>query len=144
MELHADRASSRQRAQVETAKLLATFSSAVATTMVAAMLQVGGARFYLDLISAAVLVVAILLTGLVILVDRITEADIDAVLRESAVQKWTPEQLEKEMAVATVAAVKANDPVVKRVHLCVGFQFAAAAAATGLSILALLIPAATG
>ena len=65
---------SRYRSQADTAKLVVTFTLAVAATLVATALQVGDSTV-LDLWSTLLLAVAGIVTLLVVMLDRIKEAD---------------------------------------------------------------------
>ena len=115
LENQADRSFARQRAEVDTAKLLATFSAGVAATLVATSLQVGEPNG-LDLAGTIFLASAVLAVIVVIVLDRVAEADQGKVLELSQVNRWTQAQVLKELRKSTLTAAYSNAEVVLNVR----------------------------
>ncbi|SNY65337.1 hypothetical protein SAMN05421748_12829 [Paractinoplanes atraurantiacus] len=115
LEGQADRALARQRAQVDTAKLLATFAAGIAGALVATALQVGVPEG-LDWAAAWLLLVTFAGVLGVIAVDRVAEADHDKVLGLQVLRGWSQEDLLVELRVAELKAVYSNDEVVRLVR----------------------------
>jgi uncharacterized membrane protein YeaQ/YmgE (transglycosylase-associated protein family) len=137
LESQADRAFARQRAQVDTAKLLGTFAAGIAATLVATALQVGTPE-RLDRIAAYILVGAVVGAICVILLDRITEADHAKILELSQLKKWDEDKLMEELRVATIKAVHNNGSVVNSIRWTLSLQVASSAAAGVTATLSLL------
>jgi hypothetical protein len=115
LENQADRSFARQRAEVDTAKLLATFAAGVAATLVATSLQVGEPSG-LDLTGTIFLAAAVLAVVCVIALDRIAEADQGKILELSQINKWTQAQVLRELRKSTVVAAYSNAEVVLSVR----------------------------
>jgi hypothetical protein len=137
LERNADRILARQRAQVDTAKLLATFATAVAAALVAAGLQVHAA-VALDVASAILLGISFSAAIVVILLDRLREADPTAVLERGQVHQWTEAQIVGELRLLMLAAVRNNAWYVTAVMIAVIIQVVVAAGSAGLAISSLL------
>jgi hypothetical protein len=138
LETQSDRISSRQRAQADTAKLLATFASGVAATMVATALQVGATPSGMDRRASIVLGIGLLLTVGVVFLDRLTEADHRVLLQRSVVYGWSEGRLLTEFRAATLAATDANESVLRMVWSALWLQLAASFIASGLAVGSLL------
>ncbi|WP_329107782.1 hypothetical protein OG792_05050 [Micromonospora sp. NBC_01699] len=141
LESQADRTFARQRAQVDTAKLLATFASATAATLVASALQVGKVNT-LELLATIFLGVSFIAVILIILLDRITEADQARVLELSHLHGWDEHKLLTELRAATLKAANANVAVVRAVQWMLGIQIAFAATTGAVAAVSLLSPGA--
>jgi hypothetical protein len=115
LEIQSDRALARQRAQVDTAKLLATFAAGIAGALVATALQVGRPNG-LDWAASWLLLVTFVAVLAVIAVDRLAEADHDQILNMRMVRNWTQDQLLLELRAAALTAVYANNEVVRTVR----------------------------
>lgn len=139
LEAQYDRVFARQRARVDTAKLVSTFLSGVATTLVATALQVGRAS-RLDAAAVLALAAAIVATWRVVQADRLREPDEAQVLRDavSVSPPWTEAQTISALRRAMGTAVSFNDTVVRDVHSTLGWQVLLAGAASLLSIVSLL------
>ncbi|GAA0452565.1 hypothetical protein Ade02nite_00530 [Paractinoplanes deccanensis] len=137
LEVQADRALARQRAQADTAKLLATFAAGVAGALVATALQVGAPEG-LDWASAWLLLMTFVGVLAVIAVDRVAEADHDKVLSLRVVRGWSQEDLLAELRVAELKAVYSNDEVVRAVRGALALQLLLALA-TGVVAAASLL-----
>lgn len=137
LEGQADRAFARQRAEADTAKLVATFAVAVSSALVASGLQTGSPT-RLDSISAVVLGIAVALTVLVTLTDRLTEADHKKVLVQSATLGWDASTLLAELRAATLAAVEVNAGVLRVVRALLALQLVASTGAGVVASVSLL------
>lgn len=118
---HADRISVRQRAQVDTGKLVATFSAGIVATIVATALQVGQPSAW-DRVAVALLAMSFGGALVVILLDRLSEADESAIVQAARIQGWTDARLLTELRVRTLTAGIANEGVVRSVRLAVVAQ----------------------
>lgn len=137
LEGQADRAFARQRAQVDTAKLLATFAAGVAATLVATALQVGEPR-KLDAIASWLLAASVMAVVCIILLDRIAEADHSKIFELSHVNQWDRERVLAELRAATVKAMYGNAEVVNTVRWALVFQVALSAATGAVASVSLL------
>ncbi|GIF45082.1 hypothetical protein Axi01nite_93930 [Actinoplanes xinjiangensis] len=115
LESQADRTFARQRAEVDTAKLVATFSTGVTTTLVATSLQVGEPNGW-DLTGVILLAAAVLAVFYLILLDRITESDQNQLLEISKLNGWTDAQLVNELRTSMLKATYVNTGVVTNVR----------------------------
>jgi hypothetical protein len=118
---HADRTFARQRAQVDTGKLVATFSSAVVATVVATALQVGSPSGW-DKVAVALLALSFGAALIVILLDRLTEANESAIVQVARIQSWPDARLLQELRIGTLTAGIANEGVVRSVRVAVVAQ----------------------
>jgi hypothetical protein len=107
IERQADRSFARQRAQVDTAKLLATFAAGVAAALVATALQVGRPS-YLDKVSLWLFAACSFAVIMVVLCDRLTEADHTQTCVVAATNGWDDNRLVGELRILHVAAVRNN------------------------------------
>lgn len=137
VEGNADRAQSRQRAQADAAKLVATFVAGVAATLVGTQLQVPGDPGY-DKWSAILLAVSVGLAVVVILLDRLSESDHLQVLEDARVKGWDDEQVMKELRFNAVVASRDNEKVLREVRVALFAQFVCAAASGAVAALGLL------
>jgi hypothetical protein len=128
LEQQADRAASRQRSQVDTAKLLATFATGLAATLVATALQVPGSDWW-EKSAVIILGVASLLSISVLIADRISEVDHAALLSQAHTQQWTAEELLGELRTAQIEAVSGNEGTVSLLRWLSGSSLVAAVAA---------------
>lgn len=92
-----ERLLSRQRAQVETAKLVATFATAVGATIVGSALQVVRGST-LTVLASSLLAAAFLVTVIIVAFDRLAEPNLDpAVIKlfsgHAAFQEYVESQL---------------------------------------------------
>ncbi|MBN2446270.1 MAG: hypothetical protein JXO22_06075 [Phycisphaerae bacterium] len=133
----ADRTSTRQRAQVDTGKLVATFSAGIVATLAATALQVGQLSTW-DRVAAALLALSFAMALLVILLDRLTEADQSAVVQISQTQNWPQAKTLAELRVATLTASITNEGVVRSVRLAVAVQVTTSLFGGAAAIISLL------
>ncbi|MBQ1010830.1 hypothetical protein KBX53_07690 [Micromonospora sp. M51] len=137
LEGQADRASARQRAQVDTAKLLATFAAGVAATLVATALQVGTPE-KLDEIATWSLGACFFAVIWIILLDRIAVADHTRILELSHLHNWDDQRLMTELRTATIKAAHSNSEVVNCVRMALALQVALSATTGTIAVLSLL------
>ena len=133
LEAQADRVTARQRAQVDTAKLVATFAAGVAATLVATALQVGTPPTSHDLVATLGLGLVLFLTIAVVLADRITECDHEAVTNASLMHGWDQNRLIAELRTALLVAVTVNAGVVRWVQWALVPQLLLSMATTTLA-----------
>jgi len=137
LEANADRSLARQRAKVDTAKLVVTFAAGVSATMVATGLQVGPITLF-DRLGASMLGACILATILTAVMDRLAEPDTSKVLELSVVHGWTDSRLTNELRAQLMGVVKNNSGVVSYVMCSAVLAIATALAAGMLPTLSLL------
>jgi hypothetical protein len=121
LDSQSDRTGARQRAQVDTGKLIATFSAAIVATLTATALQVGSPSTW-DRIAAALLGLSFVIALVVIMLDRLAEADQSTIIQVARAQQWPDAQLLTELRVAALTADIANEGVVRSVRLAVAVQ----------------------
>lgn len=138
VDLHADRILAVQRAQVETAKLLTTFSSGVAATVVATALQVGASATTQERAAVWVLGASVAIIALVVLTDRIGVADHEALQIEAYQQRWDAARFEFELRVASLASVESNVVFVKACKVLAAVQLGTAFVSGSLAAASLL------
>jgi hypothetical protein len=132
-----DRTSSRQRAQVDTSKLVATFSAGIVATIVATALQVGDPTAW-DRVAAGLLALSFAVALAVILLDRLTVADQAAILQSAQIRGWSEAQIINELRVASLTASLANEAVVRSVRLAVAVQVTVSLCCGASAIISLL------
>lgn len=137
LEGQADRSLARQRAQIDTAKLLATFVAGIAAALVATALQVGVPTI-LDTVSVYLLFASVIATIGVVVVDRLVEPNHLLVLEKAVVNGWSDEKQLQELRVAAQAAVFANEGVVRIVRWMLAIQVLLSALTGFLSVMSLL------
>lgn len=139
LEADADRAMSRQRAQADAAKLVATFVVGVTASVVASALQMNrsGSATY-NKWASVLLALSVFLTALVVLMDRISEADYKSLLGEARIQDWTDSELLKELQVLTITASRDNQKVLREIWFALLTQFLAASACGTIAVLSML------
>jgi hypothetical protein len=122
-----------QRARADNAKLIATFSVAIAATLVATALQVPDDQVIgvLRLPATLLLGVAVLGTAIVIFLDRIRAPDIEEFADGSLSQT--------DLVVRMLAAQLENERTILGVQIAAVIQLVAAAAASGVAAYALLV-----
>jgi hypothetical protein len=137
LEGQAARMLDRQRATVESSKLMATFIAAVAATIVATALQVGRPG-WLDFLATAGLVWCLIATWRVIEADRLTVADHHTILTSGAAAGLSQDDMLRDLRAETIAAVDDNEIVVKYVRSALWRVLLAAALASALALISLL------
>jgi hypothetical protein len=136
LEINADRSLARQRAKVDTAKLVVTFITAVAATMVATSLQVAPTTTFER--AAAWFLGATLLAALAVaLLDRLAEPDTDTILKLCQVKKWSETELIEELRAELIGSVVSNDTVIMRVMTATVVSVASAGVSGVLATLSL-------
>jgi hypothetical protein len=137
LEADADRAMSRQRAQADAAKLVATFLVGVVATLVAAMLQLGSPDAY-SRWSSGLLAASILLTVVVFGLDRISEADHHGILEQAQVLHWDEQMLLSKLRLNLIAAAKDNQKVLHEVWVGLLIQFISVISCGTVAVLGML------
>lgn len=136
VERQSERTFQRQRAQVDTAKLLVTFSTAVAATLVAATLQIGSPSNW-DTGAAALLGVSAVLALSVLSRDRLTEVDSREIQYRQISRGWGVEKTMEEIRVAVLTNSECNEEIVRSARTLMWIQFASAAVCGCLAIVGL-------
>lgn len=134
---HWDRSFARQTAQVETVKLLVTFSVGVSAALAAAALQVKG-RTAWNVAAIVLLGVAFALTLLTIGLDRLKWPNRRAALDRQSDLGWTEAQLLVYVRSLMRDAEDENDRVVRQVRYVATYQLLAVAVTAGLAVTSLL------
>lgn len=135
---HTDRELNRQTSQLETIKLLATFSLAISATLVATSLQVDPIRG-LDYIASCLLGAAFLLTIAVILADRSKTMDRKAA-QDGFGPTWSASRKLRRVRYLTKQSVQFNEVVVVRSKIWTGVQMVASLASGAIATVSLLLP----
>jgi hypothetical protein len=137
LEAHASSVLARQRATVDTARLLVTFSTGIAATVVATGLQVSPNNTQWDHWATYLLASAGILAMAVFLFDRVREPNIDRVLRDAAAASppWTQAAILQELRAELLAAPDGNGGFVKAVTIVAVVQ---ALVAGGSGVLAIV------
>jgi hypothetical protein len=137
MEEDLQRRSSAQRAQVEAAKLLSTLGVATAAAFVASALQEGRSRIG-DIAAAWLIGVAFAAVIVVVLLDRSTIVDHQALLNEVTLGDLDKERALTTLRKAAILNVLNNDAVVRQVRLAAGVTLLLALASAALAIASLV------
>ena len=138
VEANADRVQARQKAQADAAKLIATFIVAVAASLVAAQLQEKTSAVF-DRWSVILLAVSTVLAVMVVLLDRLSEADHLEILEEARLLGWDNETLLGELRLNSVAAARDNEKVLREVRIALLVQFVCAIAGGAVAVAGLLV-----
>jgi hypothetical protein len=131
-----DRAFSRHTAQVETVKLVVTFSLAVAATLVASALQVAPATGW-DIAASIVLGLAFISTLVTIQLDRLKWPTRREVLQKREDEGWTEVELLLYLPRLYRDTEEWNDRVVGFVRRSAEYQLLLAAATGTLAVVSL-------
>jgi len=137
LEQDLQRRSSVQRTQVEAAKLLATLGLATAAAFVASALQVGHNRIE-DVTAVWLIVCAFVSVVLVVLLDRSTIVDHQALLNEVYLGSLDEEQGLTRLQNDAMISVLNNDTVVLQVRFATGLTLLLAAASAAFAISSLV------
>ena len=131
-----------QRAKADTAKLVATFAAGIAGTLVASALQAGASKqpTHLHWGGGISLGVVFLLALLVIVLDRIEEANYWAVLEAAAVARprWSETRTVGELRTAARTARNQNEKVVRWMIRCLWLQVTVAVLTSGVAAYSML------
>ena len=139
LEGQAARRFDQQRAAVDNSKLIATFITAIAATIVATALQVDPTSF-LDLVATIGLGWSIVATWRVIEADRLTVADHRALMTDGNAQGLNADDMLRSLRQGTLATVDDNEKVVEHVRTALRRTLLAAAVGSGLAVISLLRP----
>lgn len=130
---HAERVAVRQRAQVDTAKIVVTFAQAIAATLVGTGLQVAP-NLWPDVAATGLLGLGFALALGTVFSDRLLEPDFDSIgATETDAVKL------RIMRTLVVSCVKGNEAVVNLVRAVAAWCVVVSAAAGITAALALLI-----
>jgi hypothetical protein len=138
LEADADRSMNRQRAQTDSAKLVATFVVGVVGVIVAASLQLTAPPVAHRQLTAWLLATSVALTVLVIILDRISEADHEGIITEARIRNWGEDRLLQELRLNTITASKDNQKVLHEVWIGLLVQFAAATSCGAIATIGML------
>lgn len=116
-----DRRAARQRTQIETAKLLATFAVSASAAIVASALQAGKSTAW-NITAIILLGIAFLAVVGVIFLDRTTQVDQEQLVIEGQIKQWSDERLLQELRVEFLASVNNNESVVNSVQRATQIQ----------------------
>lgn len=134
---YADRAASRQRSQADTAKLIVTFATGIAATLVATALQVAPKSDAWCAWSAVLLGVAAALALLTVGADRLTEVDYDQIYERSNAESWTDDKLVSTLRDEHLVAVENDLGQIRIMRLLTYLQLICAFLASVLAIKAI-------
>jgi uncharacterized membrane protein YhfC len=142
LEQNADRLLAGQKAEADTAKLLATFTAGVAATLVATALQVGTPANSADRWAVSLLALSIAAALFVVFSDRVQSPDHSKVLQNRALSKpeWTDEQTLNELRKEQLATVGFNRWVLLVIRLMLAIQVLLAVTAGAFASASLLSP----
>lgn len=136
LEQDLQRRAASQRTQVEAAKLLATLGVATAAAFVASALQVGRIETD-DVIATWLIGGAFLAVVIVVLLDRSTIVDHQALINEMALGNFDEEQRLTSLRKDAMISVLNNDEVVRQVRFAAGLTLLLAAASAVFAIVSL-------
>jgi hypothetical protein len=137
LESHADRVAALHASTADTAKLVATFTTGVAAALVAAALQTG-ATSTRDRTAAWLLAASAALVLMVVIVDRRVVADHREIIQRSRLLGWNDAQTLAVLRVEHLAAVYANESVVRRVLWTLAVQVSVSGTAAAVAALSLV------
>lgn len=132
-----ERRSSSQRVQVEAAKLLSTLAVATAAAFVASALQVGHNKTG-NLIAACLVGSAFAAVVVVVLLDRSTIVDHQAVLLEKATGNFDDEEELMRLRRDAMISILNNDTIVRQVKFATSATLLLALASAAFAISSLL------
>lgn len=137
LERNLERRAGSQRAQVETAKLLSTLAVATAAAFVASALQAGNNRTE-DLVAASLVGSAFVAVVIVVLLDRSTIVDHQAVLLKRATDDFDDDEVVMRLRQDAMISILNNDAIVRQVKLATGLTLLLAFASAAFAISSLL------
>ncbi len=137
LERDLERRAGSQRAQVEAAKLLSTLAVATAGAFVASALQAGNNRTE-DLVAACLVGSAFVTVVLVVLLDRSTIVDHQAVLLKRATGDFDDSQMLMKLRQDAMISILNNDAIGRQVKLATGVTLLLALASASFAISSLL------
>ncbi|WP_343973728.1 hypothetical protein [Kribbella koreensis] len=137
LENHADRLAERSRWRADVAKLVVTFTTGVAATVVGTALQVAPTN-KTDRVATWLLGGTVVLALAVLVLDRLREPDHAAVLAESAIHGWDEATLIAELRVEVLATAQFNHRWLAVVRGALAVQVSTAIGAGTLAAISLL------
>ncbi|MGH3585525.1 MAG: hypothetical protein ACRDQ0_04295 [Pseudonocardia sp.] len=135
---NSERVLAHQRSQVDTAKILVTFTLAVAATLVATALQVEAPNG-LDIAASVVLGIGFLVTIAVIFLDRIAEPNRSRAEKKARQRNLSDDQLLELLQDLALDAEDENDTIVDQVKLASIVQVHLSITCAVLATLSLLL-----
>jgi hypothetical protein len=133
LENHASREDAHSHQGLQTAKLVTTFSAAIAATFVATSLAEGPAPTCWD--EGAVFAMGLSVLGVLVIVVHARRApDMASILREAARDEWSEDRIIKELRGGVELAAEHNKAQTDRVHWIMLAQVVASLAACVLAV----------
>ncbi len=129
----------RQRAQADNAKLIATFAAAIAGGLVASALQAGSQPSRGDWLASWALGLTFVLTLGVMVLDRMEEPDHRQVLERAALATWTDDHRLFELRCTAIAACNLNERTLRLIKMAMWSQLTAAVFTGVLATLSMLL-----
>lgn len=137
LEKDLERRSAIQRTQIEAAKLVATLAVATAAAFIANALQSGHSRTQ-NVAAVCLIAAAFVAVIAVVLLDRSTVVDHQAMIVGAMLGNYNGEKELKELEQATIVSVLNNDAIVRQVKAATGVALLLAAAAAAFAVASLL------
>jgi hypothetical protein len=137
LEKDLERRSATQRTQIEAAKLLATLAVATAAAFIASALQSGHSRTQ-DVVAVCLIAAAFAAVIAVVLLDRSTVVDHEAMIVGAMLGNFDGEKELKELEQASIVSVLNNDTIVGQVKAATGVALLLAATAAAFAVASLL------
>jgi hypothetical protein len=137
LEKDLERRSATQRTQIEAAKLLATLAVATAAAFIASALQSGHSRTQ-DVVAVCLIAAAFAAVIAVVLLDRSTVVDHEAMIVGAMLGNFDGEKELKELEQASIVSVLNNDTIVGQVKAATGVTLLLAATAAAFAVASLL------
>ena len=137
LEKDLERRSAIQRTQIEAAKLVATLAVATAAAFIASALQSGHSRTQ-DVVAVCLIAAAFAAVIAVVLLDRSTVVDHEAMIVGAMLGNFDGEKELKELEQATIVSILNNDAIVRQVKAATGIVLLLAATSAAFAVASLL------
>ena len=137
LEKDLERRSATQRTQVEAAKLVSTLALATAAAFVAGALQSGHSKTQ-NVVAVCVIAAAFASVLAVVLLDRSTVVNHEAVLVRAALGNFDGEKEMEKLELDTIISVLNNDTIVGQVKAATGVALLMAATSAAFAVASLL------
>ena len=138
LQQNSDRVQVRQRAQVDTAKVLVGITLAVAATLVATALQVGDHPRGWDYTACYMLAASFIVTVAAVGLDRLKEPNRHLAQDKAQRGKWADERLLEYLQGLALDTEDENHRVVRQVHLATAAQVLVSVLACAAAAMSLL------
>lgn len=140
LESQAERVSTRQRAQQDSAKLLATFASGVGAAVVGTALQVAAGKIaWADFAGAGLLALSVALALVVVFSDRLKEPDHEKCIVDNVGAGRTQEELLGELRRAVLLSIEVNERFVAQTRCILISQILVSLGCVAFGLVSLLI-----